>query len=289
MFYTLNDFFVAFFAQLERVMKAKATALGAVACICFLGGSALAADLPMKGPAYKAPAAVPLTYNWTGFYVGGNIGWGWEDRTTTNVGTINGAAFPAGTTRDDNADGFIGGVQLGYDWQFAPNWLLGVAGDFDWSDIKGSGDHLNTTAAAPPPGTRNLHINYAYQWLASLTGRVGYVANNWLLYFKGGAAWAHRNANSIVTNTVTGATVVTTTSAGTTVSGWTIGGGAEWQFVPHWSVFLEYDYVDLGTKTNSVLVTFAAPGAAPVVTVGTLLRDVDAQLSLLKFGINYRF
>jgi outer membrane immunogenic protein len=163
-----------------------------------------------------------------------------------------------------------------------------VAGDFDWSDIKGSGDHLNAVGGGGP-GTRNFHINYAYQWLASLTGRVGYVANNWLLYFKGGAAWAHRDANSNVTNTVTGATVVTATTAGKTVTGWTIGGGVEWQFVPHWSAFLEYDYVDLGTKTSSVLVTFALPGAAPVVTGAVLSRDVDSQLSLLKVGINYRF
>jgi outer membrane immunogenic protein len=94
------------------VVKTKAIALGAFASMCILGGQAFAADLPVKAP-MKAPAAVPFAYSWTGFYVGGHLGWGWEDRTTTNVGTINGAAFPFGTTRDDNADGFIGGVQLG--------------------------------------------------------------------------------------------------------------------------------------------------------------------------------
>lgn len=275
------------------VVKAKAVAVGAMASMCILGGSAFAADLPVKAPSHMAPAPAPLTYNWTGFYVGGNIGWGWENRTITNVGTINGAAFPAGTTHSSDADGFIGGLQLGYDWQFAPNWLVGVAGDFDWSDINGSSDNLNVVGGTGP-GTRLSHGTYNYKYLATVTGRLGYVANNWLLYFKGGWAWAKRKGNGITTNTVTagalppGSTLVTTTSSGTP-SGWTIGGGTEYRFAPHWSAFIEYDYVDFGTKTGHPLVTFAVPGAAPVATGVTLARDNDSHISVVKGGINYRF
>ena len=116
---------------------------------------------------------------------------------------------------------------------------------------------------------------------------MGYVANNWLFYFKGGAAWAHRNGDSTTTNTVTGATLVTSTASGTPF-GWTIGGGIEWQFAPHWSAAIEYDYLKFETTAHP-LITFAVPTAAPIAAGVTTERDIDAHLNIVKVGVNYRF
>lgn len=124
--------------------------------------------------------------------------------------------------------------------------------------------------------------------LASVTGRVGYVANNWLRYAKGGWAWAEREGHSAMINTLTGVTTVITRSSGKP-SGWTVGAGTEYRFDRNWSALVEYAYVELGISISSVLVTFAAPGAAPVVTGSTLLRDVSADIHLVKFGVNCRF
>jgi outer membrane immunogenic protein len=237
-----------------------------------------AADLPVKAPAYKAPP--PVAYNWTGFYFGGHVGWGWEHHTVVNVGTVNSTNFPAGTTSSGDLDGFLGGLQFGYDWQFHPNWLVGLGVDFAWADIKG--DQVNPSAVNPAIVS---HPHTEYNWLTTATGRLGYVAANWLLYVKGGAAWAGNKNNSYTTNAA-GVTVTTVTGSRTR-TGWTVGAGTEYRFAGSWSALFEYDYVDFGIGTLSSTVTLGS--IAPVVTGATLLRDNTSHIHVLKVGINYRF
>jgi outer membrane immunogenic protein len=251
----------------------------AAACAIVSAQVAVAADMPTKAPAYVAPASI-ASFNWTGFYLGGHVGYGWEQHTVTNVGTINGASFPAGTTHSADDRGMLGGFQAGYDWQFNPNWLIGVGADYAWSGIKGDSSNASTVNAGV---VSSLHDEYT--WLATLTGRLGYVANNWLLYGKGGAAWGHHNNNSTTAN----AAGVTTTiqSGGETRSGWTLGAGTEYQFARNWSAMIEYDYVNFGTKTLANSVSFGT--TAPVLTGTTTLRDNKSYLNLVKVGVNYRF
>jgi outer membrane immunogenic protein len=214
---------------------------------------ALAADIPVKAPVYTpAPAVVP--YNWTGFYLGGHVGLGWGDKTWTNP------LVPLSITWD--VDGWLAGGQLGFDYQMG-SIVIGVGGDFSWSDINGT--TTNPLCAGPGAACRT-DIN----WIVMLTGRLGYTWGPGLLYVKGGAAWADEDHRAYVI--ATNATIAT---ASHTIGGWTVGVGGEWMFNPNWSAKVEYNYIDLGSDT----VTFS----------NATVLQIDNQLHLVKLGLNYRF
>jgi outer membrane immunogenic protein len=210
--------------------------------------AATAAD--MNRVVRKAPApAVVAAYNWSGFYLGGHVGYAWSSEDVSL--NVDGDVF--GTAPDP--DGFLGGVQAGYNWQF-DRWVVGVEGDWSWSGADGRafGDALP--------------IDVEQKWYALLTGRVGYAWDNWLWYVKGGAAWVDTDYKVVGTGL----------SAGETRSGWTIGGGVEWGFAQQWSAKLEYNYLDFGNEHY-----------AGVVNVDPASLDIDTQVHLVKLGVNYRF
>lgn len=203
--------------------------------------SASAADLARR-PVYKAPPpAVAAVYNWTGFYIGGHVGGAFSSEEATGL--------PVGFTGKTDPSGFIGGAQVGFNWQ-AGNWVFGVEGDWSWSGADGS-----TTVGAVP-------FSSDQKWYATATGRLGYAWDRWLWYAKGGAAWMDADY------TTPGFTV------GDTRTGWTIGGGVEVALAPQWSAKLEYNYLDFG-KEN-----YAFPAG---------IATVDTQVHMIKGGINYRF
>ena len=237
--------------------------------------AAMAADIPLK-----APPSIATTYTWSGFYLGGHFGWGFERHTSTNVGTINSANFPAGTSNSADIDGALGGLQAGYDWQFDPHWLVGLAGSFSLADVGGDA----TDPSPVVPAVVN-HPHTDYRWLSTATARVGFVTDAWLFYVKGGGAWAREETNSFTTNAA--GAVVTTTEGSLTRTGWTVGTGTEYRLAQNWSALVEYDYVDFGTATVSSVVTRGT--IAPVLTGVSLLRDNTAAIHEIKVGINYRF
>lgn len=237
-------------------------------------GTAFAADLPARMP-MKAPLVATTPYSWTGCYVGAHAGAGWG---RTEFGDPVGSLIaPAGGSVDvDSKAGFLGGGQVGCDYQFATNWVIGLAGDFSWADIDGQTDDPFFGGKNPTlPRTLRSHTDF----LASATGRIGYAWNHYLLYAKGGAAWAHNkyevdNYNCFIFTSCY-------SSASETRSGWTAGGGIEWAFAPHWSVLIEYDHYGFGTKT----LTFVDPNVPTGPSNFTVRPDID----LVKVGINYRF
>src|SRR5262245_47587691 len=158
--------------------------LGTVAGVG-LASNAIAADIPARMPV-KAPAAPVQTFSWTGCYLGGHVGWGWSDTKFSETAHPPSFLFsligdPPVTIR---ADGFLGGVQGGCDYQFAANWLVGIEGQFSWADI--DRDVINPFFSGK--GTRAF---VKTDWLSNVTGRLGYAAGPWLFYAKGGVAWAH--------------------------------------------------------------------------------------------------
>ena len=194
--------------------------------------------------------------------------------------TARGRSRP-GRRITSSSEGALGGPQLGFNYQFAPHWLIGVEGDYSWSDISDTTSRFSTVP--PFTATRFLTSNGKIEWLATLTGRLGYAVDNWLFYGKGGAAWGHFEVNSQTTNPVAG-TLQATVSGGETRTGWTAGGGIEWGFLGNWSARLEYDYIDFGSQTVSRNVTFAvcarAQSAAAHGGVAHPAGDLRDQLPL---------
>jgi outer membrane immunogenic protein len=186
--------------------------------------SAQAADIPR--PVYKGVRSIVAYYNWTGFYVGINGGYGWGDSDWTVPAVSN---SPKGA--------LIGGT-VGFNYQIG-SFVWGLEGDYDWADIKDS-----TACGAFSCETKN-------SWLATARGRVGYAFDRWLPYFTGGAAFGKVEANS---------TNPAAPGASDTLTGWTVGGGLEYAFLGNWSAKIEYLYVDLGSFDCNA----ACSGAAAV-------------------------
>jgi outer membrane immunogenic protein len=199
--------------------------LTTIALIASATVAAVAADLPRAMPA-KAPAFVPVGYNWTGFYVGINGGYAW--------GSARWSAFGAGA---DPSGGLVGGT-VGYNWQ-APGspWVFGLEGDIDWADIRGS-----FTNAACPTGCRTK-----LDWQATARGRAGYAWDRVLPYVTGGAAFGDVKVNQ------GGFPGVSDTRLG-----WTAGAGIEAALAGNLSAKVEYLHVDLG-RTGCGLVACALP------------------------------
>ncbi len=219
-------------------------------CIAFAGvtfalaalmGSAAAADLrPAPAPYYKAPVVIPA-YNWTGFYVGVNGGGGFGGSNWDSTGSFN------------LSGGLIGGT-VGYNYQWGQA-VLGVEGDIDWTNIKGS------TTAFCAPGCQT-----ANSWLSTARVRLGYAADRFMPYVTGGGAFGNIKA------TVPGLPGATDTNAG-----WTVGGGIEAALIGNWTGKVEYLYVNLGSFNCGV--NCGVPAA----------NNVSFHSNILRAGVNYRF
>jgi outer membrane immunogenic protein len=230
-----------------------------------LAGPAYAADLGARMPYKAPPPPPPPLFSWTGCYIGGNVGGGFGH---TDMTDDLGAVGVAGTSAATDTSGFIGGGQVGCNYQFGGGFVVGAEGMFDFGDIQGSNTFTNLGATQT--------INSKTDWLTSATGRIGYGWDRWMLYAKGGAAWAHDNFNW--NGTAFGGPF----NAGATDTrlGWTVGGGLEWAFWSGWSARVEYDFYDFGTNTYSF--TDSVTGLASPF-------DVKNTISTVTLGINYRF
>ncbi len=245
----------------------KKLALAAVGLIA-LAAPAVAADLgPSRMPAKAAVMAAPVVFNWTGFYVGAHIGAGWSSKdaalvTTGGVLNATGASDP---------DGFLGGLQAGFNWQFG-QWVFGVEGQVSWSDMDGTG---SATVATPGFFITGDRISTDIDFVATLAARLGIAFDQALIYVKGGVAWA--NEDHWV---ATAAGVPLTTTVGDTRTGWMLGVGLEYAFAPNWSAKIEYNFMDFGDDRYAIV----SPAG---VSRGFL--DIDQQMHVVKFGVNYRF
>lgn len=208
-----------------------------------MAGPALAADFPVKAP-------VPFAARWTSCYVGGNLGGAFAQKDITDpvqlVQTTGFSAATVGVTTVNPApEGAVIGGQIGCDYEFPSSFVIGVEGSASGSTMRGS-----RSVALPlgNPGEAALvHANTDF--LAGLTGRVGYAFDNVLLYARGGAALAGDKFE--VSGTFTG--LPYDFRGLDNRFGWVAGGGVDWAFSRHWSTFLEYDFYDFGHGTVSML------------------------------------
>jgi outer membrane immunogenic protein len=218
------------------------------AALLALAGTAAAADLPprpyTKAPVYTAPEVV---YNWTGFYVGGHVG----------------GAFGGDNSLFGSNGRFMGGVQGGFDYQFAPNWVAGVEAQYSWLSNNNNGVLF--------PGGSLVTANN--NQLGSVTGRLGYTWGPALLYAKGGYAWKGNNNLGVSIAGVPQPFAVSSNSR----DGYTLGAGLEYMFSPNWSAKLEYQYYNFGSTTFT---------AGPPDVIGARFNNDEHTI---KAGLNYRF
>ena len=266
------------------------------AALLAVGSLAQAADLPVP---VKAPPAAIVAYSWSGAYVGGNAGWSWgrattdqTDGSTTSTttecfrdssltgGALTGATstvvcapnttttFPittgpttatSATHGQTDVDGFIGGLQAGYNHQFDRYWLAGLEADIQYSNQKG--DSLTCSVAGCPTGSASGFASHRLKWFGTVRGRLGWLpTDRVLLYVTGGGAYGRLDSDFV--SGIAGTSLLSA-SNDQTRWGWTAGGGVEGAVADRWTAKAEYLYIDYGSFNTNF-------GTGPAVTtVGT--------------------
>jgi len=253
---------------------------------------------------YKASPSVLPPFIWTGVYLGGHIGWGWEVATLNDPFTdcANFTCVTGDPIRNINLRGSLGGAQLGWNYQ-VNNLVVGGEIDFSSSGVNGTrSDNLaatGTIVAQITTANETREWSDTVNWLATATARLGYAWDNFLLYTKGGIAVARNTYGLFDTNVSTfnfcciSSTTSTTALTGSdTRTGLTVGVGAEWAFWKNWSATAEYDYADLGNgpvKMSGTITSVSSPGGTPFTTSTILALSIDERIQIIKLGLNYRF
>ena len=224
-----------------------------------LTAAASAADMYVPGPAagpggYK-DAYVPV-WSWTGFYVGAEGGGNWGNSSIYDL------LLQRPETNSFGLSGGLFGGTVGYNYQVAPHWVIGIEDDISWTDKSGSAVDIHVA-------TTNNTVTE--RWLDTLRGRIGYAWDRLLIYGTGGAAFGSTDLQ------VCG-TAGCFTQSGVSRTGWAAGGGVEWAFGHHWSAKAEYLHVDFGSADYTGL-------PSPPVDH----RSVSLTDDIARVGINYRF
>ncbi len=191
-------------------------------------------------------------------------------------GTTLSAVLPV-TSQTFN--GFLGGVQGGYNWQFS-TFLVGIEGDFDWSGLQGNA-----------PCVLLFNCNVQHKNIADVTGRLGVIAyDRALLYLKGGVAWVDSdysigNSATIGFTGVGSTTIAANASQSATRTGGLLGTGIEYAFLPNWSAKIEYNFIDIAKNSyNFNFTTVPATTGVPGIPIA-----IDESIHVIKAGVNWKF
>jgi outer membrane immunogenic protein len=262
-------------------------------------GPASAADMPVK-----APIASPA-YNWTGFYLGVNAGYGWGRNNADFTGdgrTGAGNDFisrvfdgplnfnPITRSQGINSAGAVGGDQVGYNWQFSPVWVAGLEADIQASGLRGS---FNRPAAFVP---LSLNAEQKLNWFGTVRGRLGYLVNERILLFgTAGLAYGETEASANFASNngffAVGATAINCVAgpaclggrSTNTSAGWTAGAGAEWAATN--TVSLKLEYLHIALPDSTVVMTAIAPATGNA----TVTANFRNQFDIVRAGANWRF
>lgn len=279
--------------------------IAAIAVTVAAAGSASAADIAAR-PYTKAPPIVAAP-TWAGGYIGLNAGGAWGEgspafsdpfTTAGNIFAVCGA--PAGAVVPAPVGGlsancgrgssFIGGGQVGYNWQ-SGTWVYGVEADGAWQHLVNRSFTRfgsNPTGGAPMGSVANdtAYLRSELNALGTFRGRIGYAPSTWMVYVTGGLAVGGVN-NSVTEILAPGNACVSAANCRLSVddsikAGWTVGAGAEWLFAPNWSIGAEYLYVDLGRSTITA-------GPTGGFFSNTSVSTFDNTEHVVRAKLNYHF
>ena len=253
---------------MHKIIVAFAVAVGAIVST----SSASAADLGAV-PYSKTPAYIVPEYNWSGGYVGGNVGYGWGRSSDTSSLSAGGALFS--DTASSNMNGVLGGAQIGYNSQIQ-NWLVGLEADFQGTGQ--SSNHSFTCPAGVCTGAAlPVTLRQQLDFFGTVRARAGLVVTpTVLLYATGGLAYGQVESNT---------TLLGATRSPNYNPGWTVGGGVEAAMGGGWSAKVEYLYLDLGRVSDVFTPAVVSPSGVPL-TGSFNSRVTD---NIVRAGFNYNF
>jgi outer membrane immunogenic protein len=284
----------------------------AIAAVTALIGTPAVAAAPKKKPTDPPPAPV---FSWTGFYVGANGGYGWNDPTVTftpndpiafsdTCGSVFSGICPPPTSF--GIHGGFGGLQAGYNLQFSSQWVAGVETDFDWSAIKGTGTSNFSLEGGPgTPIPSNFTASQDVKWFGTVRARLGYLPSDHLLvYATGGFAYGRIDENAALNSQpgnggITGPPDVAFLclsgpncflgNSSRTGTGWTAGGGVEYVLWNNLSAKAEYLYVNLagGDNFNVVAQSTGCGGCAALSSFTAGFSRTEFQT--VRGGLNWKF
>jgi outer membrane immunogenic protein len=293
-------------------MKKLATA---IAAITLIGTPAFAADMAVNAP---LSPPVPI-YNWSGWYVGGNLGYSWGNARTDTAGSATIITLPNVTnssvafanSQTQPLVGVIGGAQFGYNYQIGPEWVLGFE-----ADVQGSAEQGSTRFTDPFSGTLCTEVSNCapntvplkgsavsfyeakIEWFGTARGRVGVLIDGGglLIYGTGGLAYGQASFSGNVNLNATGPAGIafgpTTTSfsQSKTNIGFAAGGGMEGRVAPtNWTWKLEYLFVDLGSLNTSTSITAIPNSNSFSALAGTMTTHSNLIDNIFRVGVNYQF
>jgi len=261
------------------------------AFITLLASPVMAADMSVKTP--LPPPAAPV-FSWTGVYFGLNAGWLGADNSMVNQATPGVdagvdvqdlAALSTGEFSLGNKSGFIGGAEIGYNYQFN-NWVAGIE-----ADIQGIASQAVNSSITSTSGTLSSTLTGSMdtRWLGTLRGRLGFLpAPTLLVYGTGGLAYSEISASTSLAQSDTSNSFTGSGTGGDgfaeLVAGWTAGGGVEWMFTQNWSAKIEYIHYDLGTTSFTWQATDSA------INIGTVYQSeatsIHNQGNIVRVGLN---
>jgi outer membrane immunogenic protein len=280
----------AFSRVLGSLMSRSVKMISLVGCVLLASTTAFSADIASR-PVYKAePAPVQA---WTGGYLGATVGYGWGESTST-IAAIDTQLIPffqsqgvIPTSLHPAFKGFIGGGEVGYNWQVG-RWVTGLEADFSYSALRGDVINYAPQVGAVPETLTSQSIELA--WFGTVRARMGYLATpDVLLFATGGLAYGQVKVSTGLvpepTTPCANNAICSVGSASDVRVGWTVGGGLETRIASKWTAKIEYLYFDLGNISDTAFSLSGNPAWRGLPIVGV---TSDITGNIVRLGLNYQ-
>lgn len=253
-----------------------------------LSSVAFAADLgPMRGypqPTHPGFYGAPV-FTWTGFYVGGQVGYAWgEDDTVLSSGreriVFDGLGGLHGDSIKYDIDGVVGGAHAGFNLQ-SGNFVIGIEGDLEASGVSGerTASESGTILGVPVSGSASVKTDV--NWMASVRGRLGFTFDRLMVYGTGGVAFADIEHTYTASGTAFGIGVAEGVKFSDSQTGWTLGGGLEYAVTSNMTTRVEYRYTQFGSFDNQIF-TVRSDGV-------DLLAEQEPDFHTVRAGVSFKW